>query len=178
MCPIRAISQQSSSAVSCWLARSWVIAFAGTKATDANTKTLSSTTDEASTANALNVATGRGVTSWASRTYSAVVNTAGNRMDAVEVLVGGVSFERASQVVAEVVYSPDPKMRASQVVIEVVYKQLYIDLRTGTATGSSSGTAAMAGNLFGTADGSSSGVGTLTGTFPGGGARVQVVWVG
>jgi hypothetical protein len=70
---------------------SWVVAFAGTKATNANTVTLSSTTDDGSSQGALNLATGRGVTSYVSRNYSAAVDTAGNRMDAVEVLVAPLS---------------------------------------------------------------------------------------
>lgn len=65
---------------------SWVVAFAGSKSTNANTVTLSSTTDEVSSEGALNLATGRGVTSYASRAYSATVNASANRMDAVEVL--------------------------------------------------------------------------------------------
>ena len=64
---------------------SWVIAFAGSKSTNANTVTLSSTTDEGSSQGALNLATGRGVTSYTSRNYSATVNASGNRMDAVEI---------------------------------------------------------------------------------------------
>ena len=65
---------------------SWVVAFAGSKATNANARTLAETTDEGSSVTALNLATGRNISSWASRNYSATVGTAGNRTDAVEVL--------------------------------------------------------------------------------------------
>lgn len=65
---------------------SWVVAFAGSKATNANSVTLSGTTDESSTQGALNLATGRGVTSWASANYSATVNASANRMDVVEII--------------------------------------------------------------------------------------------
>jgi hypothetical protein len=102
---------------------SWVVAFAGSKATDANTKTLAGTTDEASTVTALNLATGRGVASWAQTNYSAAVNAAGNQLSAVEVLVAG-SYVRATQAVVEGVYKPTTvSMRATQVVLEVVYKE-------------------------------------------------------
>ena len=65
---------------------SWVVAFAGSKATNANSVTLAGTTGESSTQGALNLATGRGVTSWASANYSATVNASANRMDVVEII--------------------------------------------------------------------------------------------
>jgi hypothetical protein len=157
---------------------SWVIAFAGSKATDANTKTLAGTTDEASTQGALNLATGRAVSSWAGGNYSATVNASGNEMAVVEILASG-SYVRATQAYMEVVYKPSgTKVRATQAYMEVVYKELYIDMRSASAAGSSSATAAMRGNLIGQADGSSSGLGVLTVTGAGGGERTYVVWVG
>jgi hypothetical protein len=67
---------------------------------------------------------------------------------------------RVTQTVAETVYTPTTiKIRATQTVIETVYRELTIDLR------------------YGTANGSSSGLGVLS-SIGGGGARVQVVWVG
>lgn len=103
-------------------ADSWVVAFAGTKATDANTKTLAGTTDEASSVTALNLATGRGISSWAQTNYSATVNANANEMVAVEVLVAA-SYARATQAGVETAYTPvAPNARVTQAGVEVAYR--------------------------------------------------------
>lgn len=64
---------------------SWVVAFAGSKGTDANTVDLSGTTTRSGSVGALALHTGQGVSTWSSQNYSSTVNAAGNWTAAVEV---------------------------------------------------------------------------------------------
>ena len=121
---------------------SWVLVFAGSKATNANGVTITGTTNEGSSVGALNLATARGVTTWAGGTYSAAVNAAGNRTDAVEIFAAG-SYLRVSQAAAEVAFTPDSRnLRVSQVVAEVAFKVNLLALR-GTAAGTSTATGTL-----------------------------------
>lgn len=101
---------------------SWVLAFAGSKATDANAKTLSGTTDEGSTSGHINAATGRDISTWSSGNYSATVNAIDNRTDVVEIKVAG-PWARVTTMAEEVLYQGDPKARVTTIAEEVLYSE-------------------------------------------------------
>ena len=64
---------------------SWLLLFAGSKASNANTVTYPNTADEGSTDGSLNCSFDPNATAFAGGTFSAVVDTSGNRTDVIEV---------------------------------------------------------------------------------------------